>query len=154
MQIRQLSSLSSTNSMIHVLFVWSLQCAFYAAAIMHEQWRCEKQFVSLIWNHYKNQSIDFHQLCHQSRKSESQCYDSGICPAKGILNLAKIRCGIRENARYLNRERDIAATREARFATGCGIFLPVYREFGKSYLLRGKRESTQRLTVDSFQTKL
>ena len=78
MQIRQLSSLSSTNSMIHVLFVWSLQCAFYAAAIMRVQWRCEKQFVSLIWNHYKNQSIDFHQLCHPSRKSESHCFDSGI----------------------------------------------------------------------------
>ena len=43
MQIRQLSFLSSTNSMIHVLFVWSLQCAFYAAAIMRVQWRCEKQ---------------------------------------------------------------------------------------------------------------
>ena len=100
--------------------------------------------------------------------SEPQKWKSVLCfwhltgienasPAKGIfgiLNLAKIRCGIRENARYLNRERDITATREARFATGCGIFLPVYREFGKSYLLRGKRESTQRLTVDSFQTKL
>ena len=145
MQIRQLSSLSSTNSMIHVLFVWSLQCAFYAAAIMRVQWRCKNRRQSYL----ESLQESVHRLS-SALSSEPQKWKSvlwfwhlnGIENAStakgifGILNLAKIRCGIRENARYLNRERDITATREARFATGCEIFLPVYREFGKSYLLR------------------
>ena len=34
----------------------------------------------------------------------------------GIRDLAKIRCGIRENAKYLDGIRDLTATREAGFA--------------------------------------
>ena len=34
----------------------------------------------------------------------------------GIRDLAKIRCGIRENAKYLDGIRDFTATREAGFA--------------------------------------
>jgi len=34
----------------------------------------------------------------------------------GIRDLTKIRCGIRENAKYLDGIRDLTATREAGFA--------------------------------------
>ena len=34
----------------------------------------------------------------------------------GIRDLAKIRCGIRENAKYLDGIRDLTATKEAGFA--------------------------------------
>jgi len=34
----------------------------------------------------------------------------------GIWNLTKIRCGIRENEKYLDGIRDLTATREAGFA--------------------------------------
>ena len=34
----------------------------------------------------------------------------------GIRDLAKIRCGIRENAKYLDGIRDLTAAREAGFA--------------------------------------
>ena len=54
----------------------------------------------------------------------------------GIRDLTKIRCGIRENAKHLDGIRDLTTTREAGFTkylgTGCGILLPVCREFGKS----------------------
>ena len=52
-----------------------------------------------------------------------------------------IRCGIRENANYIDGKRDLTATREAVFteirARSCKIFLSVCRtEFGgKSYVL-------------------
>lgn len=34
----------------------------------------------------------------------------------GIQDLTKIRCGIRENAKYLDRTRDLITPREARLA--------------------------------------
>ena len=37
----------------------------------------------------------------------------------GIRDLTKKRCGIRENAKYRDRIRDLTATREARFAKIC-----------------------------------
>ena len=89
----------------------------------------------------------------------------------GFRDLIKIRCGIRENAKYLDWKRDLTttptagkqdsskfryrmgdflpfcweledlvATREAEsgihqnLGTGCGIFLPVCREFEKTYV--------------------
>ena len=52
----------------------------------------------------------------------------------GIRDLTKIRCGIRENAKYLDGNRDLTALWEAGFAKvwapDAGIF--VCREFGKS----------------------
>ena len=54
---------------------------------------------------------------------------------------SSIRCEIRENANYIDRKRNLTATREAVFleirARGCEIFLSVYRtDFGgKWYVL-------------------
>jgi len=71
----------------------------------------------------------------------------------GIRDLAKIRCGIRENAKYLDGIRDLTATREAGFAKiwarDARFFLLVCREFGKlrhdpSIRSSGKSESTRR----------
>ena len=40
----------------------------------------------------------------------------GLKGILGIRDLAKLRCGIRENAKYLDAIRDLTATREAGFA--------------------------------------
>ena len=112
---------------------------------MRVQWRCEKQASVLFGITTKISPSTFISFVIRAAKVKVSAMILAFewyrkCLTRkgifGILNLAKIRCGIRENARYLNRERDITATREARFATGCEIFLPVYREFEKSYLLR------------------
>ena len=54
----------------------------------------------------------------------------------GIRNLTKIRCGNRENDKYLDGIRDVTAPPEAGLAKikarGAGCFSPVRREFGKS----------------------
>ena len=59
-----------------------------------------------------------------------------------IQDLTKIRCGIREDAKYLDGKRDLTAFREAGFTKiwareARGICLPVCREFGKSFVLAG-----------------
>ena len=62
----------------------------------------------------------------------------------GMEDLNKIHCGIRKNAKYLVRKRDLTATREAGFTKiwtrKAGIFLPVCREFEEC----GNCESTRR----------
>ena len=62
----------------------------------------------------------------------------------GMEDLNKIHCGIRKNAKYLVRKRDLTATREAGFTQiwtrDAGIFLPVCREFEEC----GNCESTRR----------
>ena len=53
----------------------------------------------------------------------------------GILDLTKIRCGNREDDKYLDGIRDLTAAREAGLAKiwawDAGFFSPVCREFGK-----------------------
>ena len=72
---------------------------------------------------------------------------SGIWP--------NIRCGIRENANYIDGKRDLTATREAVFTElGQGVarfFLSVYRtEFGrKSYVLAPNANQTGERSVVS-----
>ena len=62
----------------------------------------------------------------------------------GMEYLNKIHCGIRKNAKYLVRKRDLTATGEAGFTKiwtrDAGIFLPVCREFEEC----GNCESTRR----------
>ena len=70
----------------------------------------------------------------------------------GIRDLTKIRCGIRENAKYLDRIRDLTATREAGFAKiwarDAGFFGLSVGNSGKrhdpSKRSSGKSESTRR----------
>ena len=70
----------------------------------------------------------------------------------GIRDLTKIRCGIRENAKYLDGIRDLTATREAGFAKiwarDAGFFGLSAGNSGKrhdpSKRSSGKRESTRR----------
>ena len=70
----------------------------------------------------------------------------------GIRDLTKIRCGIRENAKYLDGIRDLTATREAGFAKiwarDAGFFGLSAGNSGKrhdpSKRYSGKSESTRR----------
>ena len=70
----------------------------------------------------------------------------------GIRDLTKIRCGIQENAKYLDGIRDLTATREAVFAKiwarDAGLFGLFVGNSGKrhdsSKLSSGKSESTRR----------
>ena len=51
----------------------------------------------------------------------------------------EVQARIRENAKYLDGKQDLTATREVGFtkiwARDAGIFLPVFRDFEKSYVL-------------------
>ena len=53
--------------------------------------------------------------------------------------MTKIRCRIRENAKYLEGKRDLTATQEAGFIKILARWMPdclaVCREFGKSYVV-------------------
>ena len=61
-------------------------------------------------------------MCFCSWRTFSALASSTIAVAQGLEGysrdpgLTKIRCGIRENAKYLDGIRDLTATREAGFA--------------------------------------
>ena len=62
----------------------------------------------------------------------------------GIRDLIKIRCGIREKAKYLGGKQDLTATREAGYTTICARdagFFPSISGTGNHYADSNRRSS-------------